>query len=104
MLDFIDAVGLGHFLEDGGGIGLMKLEDPLLESRAGLMRLVHEARRRFWRSLEGVEEAIRWLGLVEDRGEIMEDTARFNRLLVGVLLKLNARFTCKSKQIFMKCK
>ena len=61
--------------------------------RTGLMRLVHEANRRFCKSLEGVELAIRWLGLVEDRGEIMEETARFKRVLVGVLLKLNARFT-----------
>ena len=86
---------------DGGGIGLMKLEEPLLE-RLGLMRLVHEANRRFWRSLEGVEEAIRWLGLVEDSGEIMDETARFNRLLVGVLLKLNARPTCKIKVFGLK--
>ena len=44
---------------------------------------------------------IRLLGLVEDRGEIMEDTARFNRLLVGVLLKLNARLTffCKGEKM-----
>ena len=77
---------------DGGGIGLIKLEELELE-RTGLIRLVHEANRRFCKSLEGVELAIRWLGLVEDNGEIMEETARFKRLLVGVLLKLNALFT-----------
>lgn len=79
---------------DGGGIGLIKLEELELE-RTGLIRLVHEANRRFCKSLEGVELAIRWLGLVEDNGEIMEETARFKRLLVGVLLKLNALFTWK---------
>ena len=82
---------------DGGGIGLIKLEAELelLAERTGLIKLVHEANRRFCKSLEGVELAIRWLGLVEDRGDIMEETARFKRLLVGVLLKLNARFTWK---------
>lgn len=83
---------------DGGGIGLIKL-DPLEDERgprprglSALRRFEQEASLKFWRSLEGVlAEVILWLGL--DMGEIREDTALLRRLLVGVLLKLNARLT-----------
>ena len=78
---------------DGGGIGLMKLLPPPVELLVeGLSKLVQDASRKFWRSLEGVDDNIR---LLEGccAGERMEDTARFKRLLVGVLLKLNARLT-----------
>ena len=73
---------------DGGGIGLMKLLLPLLV--VGLNKLVQDASRKFWRSFDGVDDNIRE-GCCA--GERMEDTARFKRLLVGVLLKLNARLT-----------
>ena len=65
----------------------------------GLSKFEHEAKRRPSMPFEGVDwpvppiAFIRLLGLVEDKGEIIEDTARFKRLLVGVLLKLNALLT-----------
>ena len=79
----------------------MKLAvELLLVLEVGLKRLEQEARRRFCISLEGVEAVnpimdIRWFWLAEESGDIMEDTARLRRLLVGVLLKLNARLTWK---------
>ena len=75
---------------DGGGIGLIKLL-PLVVELWGLIKLVHEANLRFWRSLEGVEAILIAVVCI---GEIIEETALFRRLLVGVLLKLKARFTC----------
>jgi hypothetical protein len=50
------------------------------------------------RSLTGVLQlagALLLLWLLLLSGEIMEDTARFSRTLVGVRSKLKARFTCK---------
>lgn len=86
----------------------MKLLPLVVEELGLLNKFEHEAKRRFWRSFEGVDDNppafIRSLGSVEDRGEIMEDTARFKRLLVGVLLKLNARLTffCSVRYVLLK--
>ena len=60
-----------------------------------------DASLKFCRSPDGVEPATEddwwgwWYWIRGAIGEIIDDMARFNLLPVGVLLKLNARFTCK---------
>jgi len=68
-----------------------------------LSKFVQEASLRFCKSPDGVDAALLvapwwWLEEVLSRwaiGEIIDETARFNRFPVGVLLKLKARFTYK---------
>ena len=76
----------------GGGIG--KLRDDF--GLSALRRFEQDCNFRFWRSPEGVEPILPLVELIpldDVRGEIMLETALVNRLVVGVLLKLNAFLT-----------